>query len=491
MKTRTLKQLLLYNYRFYFAYAVIAGFIAYFLGWRLANIGPGLAQQEIANAARHIHIIDIVHQPLYILQSLLQWGSMHIFGITVWSLRLPSVIIAAMTAVCLYNLLKRWFGKSTALLSTAIFISADWFLYVARLGTGAIEFSFWLTLALLCFTKLLEHKFKWLPILAIALGGLLFAPLGIYAVITLLASLFGCRVFRERFFEAKLWLKVSSALLLLLAMCLFAYAIFLDVLFLKNILGIQAMPSITGYFSNLFYNMSNVVAIFPDSNPSISPTGIFIVRYFEFIFILFGVIMLWRTRVNRLNLTVLILTVVLVLASGLSSGARGTGVILIPAAIYMTAGIRHLMHRWKRTFPKNPYARVGAYIPLGVLFVLVVSAHYISYFVLWPSQTDTHIAFTRDFMLVKNELNHVKYRNKSCLVQTGDIELRKLIVASETICKPEFPDQIESTTKFQALILQPSITNAQFIGANQTSRALTSEATNNSTRWVVVSTLKP
>ena len=490
MKTRTLKQLVLYNYRYFFAYCVVIVSIAYFLGWRLGSIGPGLAGQEIVTAARHTNIESILRLPLYPLHSLLQWASMQTLGISPWSIRLPSIILAGATAVCLYNLLKRWFGKSTALLSTAVFISADWFLFIARFGTGAIEFSFWLSVALLCFTKLIERKNRWLPALALSIAGLLFVPLGIYAAITLVASLFGFIVFRQRFTETKTWLKITSCTIVIIAFGLFLYITLTVPLFFKNALGVQAVPTFSEYISNLFSNISSAVAILPASNPSINPTGLFIVRYFELIFILFGVIMLWRTRINRLNLIVLILSVVLVLASGLSDGSRGSGVILVPAAIYMTAGIRHLMHRWKRTFPKNPYARVAAYIPLTLLFVLVVSAHYVSYFVVWPSQTSTHMAFSQDFQLLQDELNRPSYLNRNCLVQTDDGNLQKLILASDTTCKPLFPGDSDAPSNVRTLILQPNANTVTFTDNNQTSRALVSTTAENNVRWVVVTTGK-
>ena len=65
MKTRTLKQLLLYNYRYIFAYVIIIGFVVYFLGWQLGHIGPGLSAPEINTAARHVSLKDILNLPIY------------------------------------------------------------------------------------------------------------------------------------------------------------------------------------------------------------------------------------------------------------------------------------------------------------------------------------------------------------------------------------------------------------------------------------------
>jgi hypothetical protein len=483
MKTRTLKELLLYNYRYWFGYSIICGFIVYFLGWQLGSLTGGLSQAEISTAARHTALADIAKLPLYPLHSLLQFISFETIGVTAFTIRLGGAAIGLLVAFTLYSLLKKWFGKPTALLSTAIFISADWFLFIARLGTGGIELSLWLTLALLCFTKLIERKPRWLILYACAISGLLFAPFGIYAAVTLTVSLFAGRIFRERTQEASLRIKILSIAILLTSVCAVAYFSFQNIEFLKNLLGIQALPSVVEYGKNALGNMSSVVAVLPHSNPLISPTGVFFVRFFELIFILFGVIMFWRTRVNRLNLTVLLLSFVLVLASGLSAGSRGDGLVLVPAAIFMTAGIRHFIHRWQRTFPKNPYARVGAYVPISLLFIAVVAAHYMSYFKLWPHQSSTRTTFSKDFILATHELNSPTLAHKVCFIESTDSSFNKLLAASNPRCEPHFPESQVSKKLPDILLLRPDST---LLRKEQTVRAVTSDTTSNNVRWLLV-----
>lgn len=478
MKSRTLKQLLLYNYRYLFGYSIVFGFILFFLGWQLSNIGPGLSQAETNVTARHLEFNAIKDMPVYPLHSILQWVSLHVLGVSTHSIRLPSVVIALLVAFCLYHLMKRWFGKSTALLSTAVFISADWFLFIARLSTGGIEFSLWLALALLCFIKLIENKNHWLLLYAITSSVFLFIPFGIYAVIALSASLLSYKAFRERIGESSLLVKIPSIGIAVVGLGLCAFFSWHNHEFFKNILGVQMLPSVTEYLRNVFINTSAVAVVFPNGNPNISPDGVFFVRFFELIFMLFGVIMLWRTRINRLNLVVLITATILALASGLSDGSRGGGLVLVPAAIFMTAGIRHLMHRWRRTFPKNPYARVAAFAPLSLLFVSVVALHYVSYFHVWPSRSATHLVFSRDLELAQKELRKREYQDKHCFVETSDGALQQLLEASNLPCKVRL-----SETEATVSLLRPD--NPAIAAATQ-KHALVSEATNASVRWVVV-----
>lgn len=485
MKTRTLKELLLYNYRYWIGYSIVIGFIVYFLGWRLGSLVPGLSAREISTAAANTSLLEILKLPIYPLHSFLQWASIELFGVSPFILRAPSVVIALLTAFFLYQLLKKWFGKPTALLSTAIFVSADWFLFIARSGTGAIEFSFWLCLALLSFTKLLERKNKWVLLYAISLAGLILCPFGIYAVITLLVSLFMSRVFRERAKEASIWLKIPSVLIVVGTFIATIGLSIGNIALARSLVGIETIPTISEFIRNLFFNASAIIAVFPTASQTVSPTGILFFRFFELIFVGFGVIMLWRTRVNRLNLTVLILSVVLVIAGGLSPVSLGGSLLFIPAAIFMTAGIRHFIYRWQKTFPKNPYARTAALIPLAFLFITAVGLHYISYFNLWPNQTGTAVAFTRDFGLAQSELQNDGYTEKLCFVDSSDKNFNVLLQSAKINCELAFANGDVSTELPAVTLLKPE-SKASLGVTGQQVRALVSETTLNNVRWLVV-----
>jgi len=483
MKTRTLKQLLLYNYRYWFGYTIIALFVGYFLFWQLGSIAPGLSQLEMDTAARNLSLHSILKMPTYPVHSLMQWASIKFLGISSFSIKLPSVIISILTAYFIYLLLKRWFGKSTAMLSTTILISADWFLFIGRHGAGMIEFSMWLAVALSCFTKLLERKYRWLLLFAISIVGLVFSPIGIYAAFCLGTILLFTRVFRERMLEAKLLTKITGALILLLSAASVVLISYYNPVFAKTLIGIEQFPGILDFFKNIFYNTASIVAVLPVANPEFSPVRLLFVRFFELTFIIFGILMLYKTRVNRLNFSVIILSLLLVVVSGFMPTQQGGSLLFIPAAIFITAGIRHLMHRWRQTFPSNPYARVVAYIPLGVLFICITLLHYQSYFILWPSQTEVHQAYLRDYSLINKELN-TGDQNKSCLVISNNQSLKSLVVASKTKCTPVF-EAVPSTNIDRIVVDANSDQAAQFKQADYVVKPLLSETMENNVRWLV------
>lgn len=486
MKTRTLKQLLLYNYRYRLAYLVVIGFTLYFLGWQLSQVAPGLSEPELDTAVRHLSLREIINLPIYPLQATLEWISLKLLGVTTLSLRLPSVLIAGATVIGLYALLKRLFGRATALLSTAIFVSADWFLFVARLGVGAVELSFWLVWTLFAITKLIERRNGWLIFMAFTLGGLSFAPFGILASLTILSCLVAFGLFRQRILEISWWIQLLSGLIILSWLGILAAVGFRNSEFIKSLFGIQQeLPNFVEYGKNVVVNTAGIIGVLPTHNPLLGPSGVFFVRFFELVFALFGAAMLWRGRINRLYLTLFVISIVLALTSGLSSGARGGSLIIIPATVFITAGVRHFVHRWQRTFPKNPYARITGFVPLALLFVLVVGFHYQSYFTLWPNQLATRNTFSTDYQLLKTELDTPE-SSKSCVVVGASNTSQRLITFEKPRCQIRFATSIQGLDPSDRLITSPGVNLSSLTQRNHAKHALVNDLAENNVRWIVV-----
>ena len=122
MKIRSLKEVLLYNYRYWFGYTIVFAFGLYFLLWHLATLNGGLSAEELSTASAHISARGILNLPVSLAHADLQWLSMKLFDINTLAIRLPSVVLTIATAFILYSLLKKWFGKPAALISTSIFL---------------------------------------------------------------------------------------------------------------------------------------------------------------------------------------------------------------------------------------------------------------------------------------------------------------------------------------------------------------------------------
>lgn len=484
MKGKTFKQLMLYNYRYIFVYCLIALFVCYFLFWQLSSIGPGLSVEETHVAAVHTNARLSLQEPLYPLFAKLQIVSLYIFGANSYSIRVPSVLIGVATLLFLYQILKKWFGKPTALLSTALVATADWFLFTARHANGAIEFSFWIVLALLSITKLIERKQNYSIILALSLVALLFIPFGIYVSAGLLIGIISCRVIRDRVFEIKFVYKILSALILIIGSSFFAYSVLKDDNFAKTILGISAgIPNFSEYIKAVLTNGSSVVAVVPATNPVNGPNGVFFVRFFELTFVLFGVFMFYKTRINRLNLILICISFALLILSGLN-GQGANALLIVPAVIFITAGLRYFIHRWQKTFPKNPYARMAAFVPILGLLLLTAVQHHQSYFVLWPSQTATANNFSFDLALASTELNR-RDTSKDCTVITPDNDLALLLGTNSYKCPTSFTTESRELSTGQKQIISAKIPSGITDSSKVKMRALTSPNSQSSIRWIV------
>ena len=485
MKGKTLREVLLYNYRYVFAYGLIALFIGYFLFWQIGTVGPGLSTSEIHSAAIHTNARETLKAPLYPLFSKLQVFSLKIFGINPYSIRIPSLIIAIATLLLLYQVMKKWFGKPTALLSTALIATADWFLFTARLANGAIELSFWLVVALYSVTKILEHKNIYTLALIVSLTSLLFVPFGPYLTICLSIGIFTCRLIRDRILEAPRTLQTVLIIIPLLGVVYLGFTLYHDPSLIRILLGVQdGIPSVSQYFKSLLVNGSSVVAVLPATNPVNGPSGVFFVRFFELIFVLFGIFMLWKTRINRLNLIVIACAITLFVVSGLSTDSTASSLLIVPSAIFITAGLRYFIHRWQKTFPKNPYARMAAIIPIVTLLLLTALQHQQSYFALWSHQTQTANAFNYDLQLAQSELSSVP-KGSTCAVVTSDQDIATLLQASNLACQPAIQSNLKKPLKNEILLVQAPLLPTYKNLPGVISKALTQQSTEQSTRWVV------
>ncbi|MCA9309474.1 glycosyltransferase family 39 protein [Candidatus Saccharibacteria bacterium] len=483
MKSKTLRQLLLYNYRYIFAYAFIFFFVGFFLLWRIGTVGPGLSQAELDVAAVHTNAREALATPIYPLFAKLQVFSLKIFGVSTYSIRIPSVLIGATTILLLYQILKKWFGKPTALIGVAFVATADWFLFVARQATGAIEFSFWIVVALYSITKLLERRSMWAIGLAASFVALMFVPFGPYAVAILMISVTSSRVLRERLLAISTLDKTLTVLIVLAGIGFIAYTAMSNNLMIAKLLGVEAgIPTPIEYAKNVITNGAAIVGTVPATNPANGVSGLFFVRFFELSFIIFGLFMFWKTRINKLNLVIVILAAALFFIGGLNRTADAAALLIVPGIIFITAGMRYFIHRWQKTFPKNPYARMIAFIPVVILLVLTTLQHQQTYFVLWPRQTATASAYTYDLQLLEGELATT---SKSCTIVTRDQTIRTLVLADEHSCDPKFTDTITAIKKDEIQILGPEFTVNLKPTDNVLVRGLVSSKTDDSTRWVV------
>src|SRR5436190_13237745 len=120
--------------------AVAVYLFTYF--WRLGGYLPASNSDEFASRAISINFSNVWHEPINVLYSLVQSPFLKLHGSSLLSARLPSGIMMVFFAVCLYYLIKNWFGRPAAFLGVVIFIFNPYSIILGRVGAPLVMI-FW------------------------------------------------------------------------------------------------------------------------------------------------------------------------------------------------------------------------------------------------------------------------------------------------------------------------------------------------------------
>ncbi len=308
---------------------------------------------------------DVVDLPYRLVQKL----SILIFGLTPYSIKLPSIIIGLFFGLLLVLLLNRWFKSNVSLLASILMILSTPFLFLAGSGTPLIMIVFWPTLLLWLGSKIQgENRPKpmYSLLFSIALLLAIYTPYMIYFAIFCV-----CFVFLQP--HLRFILKSLPKLPL-------------------AIVGIIIIAGITALTMNIISHPTTIMELlFAD--------GFEITKFFSNIGNGLAPVFLWNGSLENVFLAPLISLPVFALALiGLFSTTKGffasrnsiaslllvftiaiTGFnpqaiifLILPCSILIAHGLKYLLEKWYGLFPENPYARIAALIPLSLLFAVML-----------------------------------------------------------------------------------------------------------------------
>ena len=382
-KKRPISSLWLYRYRFYILQAILAiGFAGLLVAIAFNSLGS-ISDAEMASAVDSSNLTwngllhgDIINLPFRLLQSL----SIRTFGLTVLAVKLPSLILAAITGFFLILLINRWHKTNVAVIATLLAVPSAIFLGTAVSGTPAIMAILFPTIILWLGSKLVGVKNP-SPVAAFALVAMLaltcYTPYFVYAVLSipLLALTHPhLRLAIRRFGTFKL-------ILLLCTFALFAspiaISVFTNFSTIKNLFvpGDLAVETLINNFTTVSHTLTQFTSAYP--SPVLQPIlGISLT-----LVALVGVVSVFPDRhASRYRVTTALLFFAVV-----TSVFDPSYVVtfFLPIAILIAAGINFILREWYSLFPHNPYPRV-----IGGLFVLAfawaIIASNVTFFILAP-----------------------------------------------------------------------------------------------------------
>ncbi len=380
MKKHTISKMFLYRHRFGIVYTLLAIIFAFMLVI-LPSITPnGLSEAEMdsVNTSMALHKDSLLTENIIDLPyHMLQKASISLFGLSVYGIKLPSILLGAVLGILFILLLNRWFKNNVAIMASILAVLSSSFLYIAGSGTPLIMIVFWPTLLFWLGSKIQgENKPKPLYsfVFAFALLFSLFTPYMVYlAIFIVLYALFHphlrftiTHLPKVPFFFASLIVLGVGAFIILNA--LKTPETLPDLLFMKDF-------SWNSYFNNInsafmpFFKWSGML-----ESTFLAP----LVGLASLALAITGLISTYRGFFASRNSIATYLIVFTVIIAGFNPNCAI--LLLLPLAILIAHGFRYILNKWYGLFPENPYARVFGIIPIAIFLIIMITSD-ISHFV--------------------------------------------------------------------------------------------------------------
>jgi hypothetical protein len=390
----------LYRWRYVVGYSLIGLLLAGLLVFAGLYVPGGISQAEMQASIRS-DSFSWTEPTTWAITSLpfhsLQGRVFDLFGVNEFTIKLPSLIFALVSAIGLILLLRRWFKPNIAVLASAIAISTGQFLFVAQNGTPGIGYILWPVLLLLIGTQVTRGKrlrFLWKILFAAVAALSLYTPLGIYPLIAILVAV----ILHPHLRHA---LRRLSKLKLLTCLAIFAALLVpLVVGLLYNpqmgltLLGIPSSwpPDVLANLQTLFKQYF----VFWEPSTTTLMTPVF--GFGSVMIIALGLYRLIRTRETTRSYLIIIWVACLIPILILNPAF--TTVSFLPSVLLLAAGLTSLISYWYKLFPFNPYARIAGLVPLVILVVVLIGSGLDRYVYGYHYDPNTAVNFSKDIKLI-------------------------------------------------------------------------------------------
>lgn len=406
MKKLIISKLFLYRYRFFIGFVLLSSaYIAVLFG--LPLLAPrGLSTAEMESATRSYALQldsifrgDVVDLPYRALQKL----SIMLFGLNVYSVKLPSIIIGLLLGGLLILLLNRWFKTNVALFASILAVLSASFLYLAGSGTPLIMLVFWPTLLLWLGSKIqgvTKPKPMYCFVFAFVLLASIFTPHLIYlAVFIVLFALLHPHL-RFTIKTLPTFPLILTIFIVIVGLTALVMAAFINPPIISELL-LNNDFSFAGFLENIqkaflpFFAWNTTL-----ESPFLSP----FIGLASVALAVIGLLSTTKGFFASRNSIATCLIIFTILLSGLNPECAI--LILLPMAILIAHGLRYILDKWYDLFPDNPYARISAVFPIG-LFLGIMIIGGISHF-LFGYRYIPMVAneFDNDIELVSENIDH-------------------------------------------------------------------------------------
>lgn len=476
MKKLIISKLFLYRHRFAIGFIVLgAAYIGILFG--LPLLAPnGLSELEMESAAESYALDfdsffrgDIVNLPYRLLQKL----SIMTFGLSIYSVKLPSIIIGTLLGCLLILLLNRWFKSNVAFLASILAVLSASFLYLAGSGTPLIMLVFWPTLLLWLGSKIqgvTKPKPLYCFVFAFALLASIFTPHLIYLALFIVLFAFLHPHLRFTIKNLPIIPLVLTVFIIIIGVAALIMAAFINPPIIAEIL-LAPNLSLEQFIGNI------QTAFLPFFAWNTALDSAFLSPFIGLASVALAVIGLLSTTKgffasrNSIATCLIIFTFIL---SGFSP--ESAILILLPMAILIAHGLRYVLAKWYDLFPDNPYARISAIFPIGLfLGIMIIGGinHFLFGYRYVPMVADK---FNNDIYLIEHQLprestlyvidDKIAYNFYAILEMQGDYKISNAFPEDETELPATFATlgKIEDTPgEIKRIITSPKSHNSDRI----------------------------
>lgn len=439
MKKIVISKLFLYKHRFVIGY-VILGLAFVTLLFALPFVSQtGLTDAEMNSAVESYRLNfdapmsgDLVDLPYHMLQKL----SISLFGLTAFSVKLPSIVVGLLLGLLLILLLNRWFKSNVSLLASCLVVLSTPFLFLAGSGTPLTMIVFWPTLLLWLGSKIQGEK-KPKPmysfLFAIALLAAIFTPYMLYFAAF-------CILFVA--FQPHLRFIVKSLPKVPL--------VFVGMIILGGV-GVLILNMVNHpdtIMELLFARGFNPNAIFENIGTGLSPVfswrndvdSVFLAPLLSLPLFALALIGLFSTTkgffASRNSIASLLLVFTLIITA---FNPEAVVFFILPVSILVAHGLKYLLEKWYGLFPENPYARIAAILPLTLLFGIMIVPSLLQYIHGYQYNPSVVSKFHPDLSIIRENLT-----DETLLVSAEDYDFyeiledsTEILVATDLTSKPE------------------------------------------------------
>jgi hypothetical protein len=395
---------LLYRWRYVLGYLFLIAIIGVVISLASLYVPGALRAGEIDSSLQSgslsIESMEpgmVVDLPYHVLQRL----SFMALGVTTLAIKLPSIILGSLTVLGIFLLIRTWFRRNVAIITTVMAVTSTQFLFLIQDGTPNIMYSFlaiWILFAATYVTRKKMFGTLWKVLAGVFMAAALYTPLGIYLVIAVLTTAIfhpHIRYTILRFSRPKLWIAVILGLVSIVPL---VYASAIDQTTLLALLGLS---------DGQLHLKQNLITVATDifgfgthgTNYLVRP--LYSIGFALLAFVgIYKLITYKHTARSYITLTLSVFMVPLVIFNPVHI------TYLFPLACLMLAlGVATMITSWYKLFPRNPYARVAGLIPLSILVVGISYSGIARYMNNYAYNPEVLIHYSNDLRLLDRQIN--------------------------------------------------------------------------------------